>query len=122
MIKFLNIFRQDKNILKNNIKDIEKVIKKNDFINGKNVKVFEKNFSKFCKTKYAIGCNSGTDALFLTLKSLHLKKNSEVLLPAQTYCSTLFSVINAGLKPVLVDIQKDNPTICVNDLKKKNFK
>ena len=119
MIKFLNIFRQDKNILKNNIKDIEKVIKKSDFINGKNVKVFEKNFSKFCKTKYAIGCNSGTDALFLTLKSLHLKKNSEVLLPAQTYCSTLFSVINAGLKPVLVDIQKDNPTICVNDLKKK---
>ena len=82
----------------------------------------KKNFSKFCRTKYSIGCNSGTDALFLALKSLELKKNSEVLLPAQTYCSTLFSVINAGLKPVLVDIQKDNPTICVNDLKKKSSK
>ncbi len=119
MIKFLNIFNQDKNIFNDNIRDIEKVIKKNEFINGKSVTVFEKNFSKFCNTKYAIGCNSGTDALFLALKSLNLKKNSEVLLPAQTYCSTLFSVINAGLKPVLVDIQKDNPTICVEDLKKK---
>ncbi len=119
MIKFLNIFRQDKNIFNDNIKDIAEVIKKSEFINGTSVKVFEKNFSKFCKTKYSIGCNSGTDALFLALKSLNLKKNSEVLLPAQTYCSTLFSVINAGLKPVLVDIQKDNPTICTDDLKKK---
>ncbi len=119
MIKFLNIFNQDKNIFNDNIKDIAQVIKKNEFINGKSVKVFEKNFSRFCKTKYSIGCNSGTDALFLALKSLNLKKNSEVILPAQTYCSTLFSVINAGLKPILVDIQKDNPTICTYDLKKK---
>ena len=119
MIKFLNIFKQDKNIFNENIRDIARVIKKNEFINGKSVKVFEQNFSKFCNTKYSIGCNSGTDALFLALKSLNLKKNSEVLLPAQTYCSTLFSVINAGLKPVLVDIQKDNPTICTEDLKKK---
>ena len=43
-------------------------------------------------------------------------------MPAQTYCSTLFSVINAGLKPVLVDIQKDNPTICTDDLKKLSNK
>ena len=119
MIKFLDIYRQDKKIFKENIKDIIQVIKKNEFINGKSVRVFEKNFSKFCNTKYAVGCNSGTDALFLALKTLNLKKNSEVLLPAQTYCSTLFSVINAGLKPVLVDIQENNPTICVKDLKKK---
>ena len=78
---------------------------------------FWKIFSKFCKTKYAIGCNSGTDALFLALKSLGLK-NSEVLLPAQTYCSTLFSVVNAGLKPVLVDIQRIVNDMC-EWLKKK---
>ena len=97
MIKFFDIYKQDKNIFKDNIEDIAEIIKKNQFINGKSVEVFEKNFSNFCNTKYAIGCNSGTDALFLALKSLNLKKNSEVILPAQTYCSTLFSVINAGL-------------------------
>ncbi len=41
------------------------------------------------------------------------------MLPAQTYCSTAFSVIRADLKPVLVDIQKNNPTMCPEDLKKK---
>ena len=80
-----------------------------------------KKFCKICNTKYAIGCNSGSDALFLSLKALNLKKNSEVIIPAQTYCSTLFSVINAGLKPVLVDIQNTNPTISMNEIK-KNFK
>ena len=44
MIKLLDIFKQDKNIFKDNIKDIAKVIKKNEFINGKSVKDFEKNF------------------------------------------------------------------------------
>ena len=86
MIKFFDIYRQDRKILKKNISDFSKIIKNSSFINGQAVKNFEKNFSKFCDTKYAVGCNSGTDALFLALKSLNLKKNSEVLLPAQTYC------------------------------------
>ena len=48
MIKFLDIFRQDKNIFKDNIKDITQIIKKHDFINGKYV-VFEKIFLNFVK-------------------------------------------------------------------------
>ena len=39
-------------------------------------------------------------------------------MPAMTYCSTVFSVIRAGLKPVLVDIEKDKSTMCLEDLKK----
>ena len=73
---------------------------------GKEVEIFEKNFSKFCKSKYAISCANGTDALTLALKCLNLPKNSEVLIPAMTYCSTAFSVIEANLKPVLVDTEK----------------
>ncbi len=119
MIKFFDIYRQDRKFLKKNINDLTKIIKHSSFINGQSVELFERKFSKFCDVKYAAGCNSGTDAIFLALKSLNLKKNSEVLLPAQTYCSTIFSVIRANLKPVLVDIQKDNPTICPKDLKKK---
>ena len=78
-----------------------------------------KKFSRFCGTKYTVGCNSGSDALFLSLKALNLKKGSEVILPAQTYCSTAFAVIRANLKPVLVDIQNNNPTISIKNLKKK---
>ena len=59
---------------------------------------------------------------FYLLKALNLKKGSEVILPAQTYCSTAFAVIRANLKPVLVDIQNNNPTISIKKFKKKNHK
>ncbi len=122
MVKFFDIYEQDKDKFHKNISDFKNIIKKTNFINGKQVFEFEKNFAKFCNTKYAVGCNSGSDALFLSLKALNLKKNSEVIIPAQTYVSTLFAVLRANLKPVLVDIQKANPTISINQIKKKNYK
>ena len=77
-----------------------KVLGQPKLVHGKVVEKFEKKFSEFCNTKYTIGCGNGTDAIFFALKSLNLKKKSEVLLPAQTYCSTIFSVIRADLTPV----------------------
>ena len=56
-------------IIKNNI---NKIILKKDFILGKSVKIFEKNFSKLSNIKYSVGCASGTDALILALKSINL--------------------------------------------------
>ena len=100
MIKFFDIYRQDKRIFNKNIRDLSKIIKDGSFINSEVVGKFEKKFSEFCNTKYTIGCGNGTDAIFFALKSLNLKKKSEVLLPAQTYCSTIFSVIRADLTPV----------------------
>ena len=118
-MKFLNIYNQDKKLLKSIKKDINKVIVRNNFILGKEVEVFEKNFSEFLKIKYTVGCGNGTDAIYLALKSLNLPKHSEVILPAMTYCSTAFAVINAGLKPVLIDIAPRSSTICTNQLRKK---
>ena len=119
MIKFFDIYKQDKVRFNKNVSDFKKILKKTNFINGNFVFEFEKKFAKYCNTKYAVGCNSGSDALFLSLKALNLKKNSEVIIPAQTYCSTLFAVLRANLKPVLVDIQEDNPTIEIKKIKKK---
>jgi dTDP-4-amino-4,6-dideoxygalactose transaminase len=118
-MKFLDIANQDKQIQKQILKNIKSVINKTDFILGSKVQEFEKKFSNFCDVKYGVGCANGTDAIILALESLNLPKNSEVILPAMTWCSTLFAVIKANLKPVLVDIKENNPTICTNDLKKK---
>jgi dTDP-4-amino-4,6-dideoxygalactose transaminase len=117
MIKFLNINKQDKPIKKKIFKNITKVINKNDFILGDYVEKFEKNFGDFCGTKYAISCANGTDALTIALKVLNLPKNSEVIIPAMTYCSTAFAVLNAGLKPVLIDISSLQPTMSIDKLK-----
>ena len=118
-IDFYNIYNQDKKIHNQILSKISNTIKKNNFILSEEVKIFERNFSKFCKSKYAVGVANGTDALFIALKSLNLKKNDEVILPAMTWKSTLTSVINNNLKPVLVDIEKDSSNIDIDKLKKK---
>ena len=119
MIKFLDIKNQDKKLFKLIISDLKKIIIKNDFILGDHVLKFEQDFADFCNVKFAISCANGTDALTIALKSLNLPKDSEVIIPAMTYCSTAFSVINANLKPVLVDISFLKPTISLNEIKKK---
>ena len=119
MIKFLDLYKQDKILHKKILKKISNLFKNGDFILGKEVQIFENEFSKFCGSKYAISCANGTDALTLALKSLNLPINSEVIIPAMTYCSTAFSVVEANLKPVLVDIGYLSSTICTKDLRKK---
>ena len=119
MIKFFDIYNQDKKIHKQIFKDLKLLFKKTDFILGSHVEKFEKSFAKYSNTKYAVGCANGTDAIYLALRSLNLKKNSEVIMPAMTYCSTVFSIIRSGLKPVLVDIDKNKPIISINEIKKK---
>ena len=73
-IDFNNIYNQDKTLFPQIIKNLKKIIKKGNFILGNEVENFEKNFSKYTKTKYCVGCGNGSDALFLALKSLNLKK------------------------------------------------
>ena len=103
-MKFFDICNQDKKIRNKIVQNFKKNIVKGDFILGKEVENFENKFASFCGVKYAVGCANGTDAITIALKSLNLPKNSEVIIPAMTYCSTAFAVINANLKPILVDI------------------
>ena len=95
--------------IQNNInKSILKTIKRRDFILGKNVKEFEKKFSKLSNSKYGVGCASGTDALLLSLRSLNLKKKDEVIVPGMSYISTGLCASLNNNKIVFADI--DNKT------------
>ena len=119
MIKFFDIYNQDKKLHKLIIKDIYQLFKKGDFILGNDVFKFEKKFANFCQSKYAISCANGSDALYLALKSLNLSKGSEVIVPAMTWISTISAVILNNLKPVLVDININDPLISLSKIKKK---
>ncbi len=118
-IKFLDIYEQDKNIHSQFIKVLKKHFKSTDYILGNNVEVFENNFSKFTKSKYSVSCANGTDALYMALKCLNLPRNSEVIVPAMTWISTVLAIINNNLKPVLVDVDRHSSLISLNEIKKK---
>ena len=119
MIKFFDLYKQDRSYHNKIISKIRNILVKTNYILGEDVQIFENNFAKFVGAKFAIGCGNGTDALTIALKSLNLPKNSEVIIPAMTYCSTAFSVINCGLKPVLVDVAKNMSCIDVDKIEKK---
>ena len=75
---------------------------------GNFVKQFEENFSKYINKKYGIAVANGTAALEISLKSLSLKKNDEVIIPTFSIISTALCVVKLGLKPVLVDCDLEN--------------
>ena len=118
-IDFNNIYNQDKVLLPKIYKNIKKIIKKSNFILGDEVKNFEKNFARFTKTKYCVGCANGSDALYLALKSLNLRKTDEVIIPDMTYIATASAVINNGCKLRIADVNLENASINQNEVVKK---
>ena len=118
-MKFTDVNPFNRKIQKKINKSILNTVKKGDFILGKNVKKFEKKFSKLSNTKYAIGCATGTDALLLVLKSLNLKKNQEVIIPGMSYISTGLCAALNNNKIVFADIDNATGLISLESVKKK---
>lgn len=73
------------------------------FILGNEVKEFEQEFADFIGAKHCVGVASGLDALVLSLLASGLPKNSEVLVPSNTYIATILALVRVGLHPVLVE-------------------
>ena len=86
---------------------IEKLVQKGDYTLGTPVEEFEKKFSSIAQTKYAIGVGSGTDALFLSLKALDIKKGDEVITAPNSFIATAGAIVAANAKPVFVDVRDD---------------
>lgn len=109
-------------LIAKDLKNIEECFK-SSWISSKSkyVKQFEIEFAKrAANSKYALAVNSGTSALFLSLKSLNINPSDEVIIPTFTMISTINSVVWAGAKPVLVDCQsKDDWNINVDQIIKK---
>ena len=64
---------------------LKKFVSTGDFTLGKELEVFEKNFAKLIGTKFAVGVNSGTDAIKLSLKVLNIGRGDEVITAANTF-------------------------------------
>ena len=85
----------------------DEVMSKGDLVMRDQLRRFEENLAAFTGTNYAVGVNSGYDALHLSLRCAGIKPGDEVIVPAHTFVATASAVVNAGGTPVLVDIGRD---------------
>ncbi len=106
-IHCLDLREQHQKIKKEVFQAFEKVYEVTAFSSGLFVEEFEKNFAAFCKTNYAVGVNNGTSALHLAMLGLDIAAGDEVIVPANTFIATAWSVSYTGAIPVFVDCTDD---------------
>lgn len=89
------------------LNDVREQLKVCQFTLGPEVSKFESRFAKLCQTEYAIGVNSGTDALFLSMKALNIGPGDEVITATNSFFATAASIAHAGARPVFVDVNDE---------------
>ena len=83
--------------------ELRDFVKSGDFTLGVPLKKFENNFSQLMGVKHALGVNSGTDAIKLSLKAKGVSFGDEVITTANTFVATVGAIAELGEKPVFVD-------------------
>jgi UDP-2-acetamido-2-deoxy-ribo-hexuluronate aminotransferase len=78
------------------------------FINGPEVKGFQKELEEYLGVKHVVPCANGTDALQIALMAIGAKPGDEVITPSFTYIATTEVMALLGLKPVFVEVEKDS--------------
>lgn len=98
------------------IKEVNESLLSGWITTGPKVAALEKGLEELCKAKRVNCVNSWTSGAILMLRWLGLKEGDEVIVPCYTYCATAMAVMDAGGKPVMVDINR-NLTIDVEKIK-----
>jgi dTDP-4-amino-4,6-dideoxygalactose transaminase len=119
LIPFVDLKKEYAAIQDDVSKAIQRVLEKQRFIQGEESQSFEEEFCHYVGVKHGIAVNSGSDALFLTVKALGIKKGDEVITVSNTYISTVDAITRSGAKPVLVDIDPKTYTIDVSKARDK---
>ena len=89
-------------------KELLEVIDSGWFTESKKTREFERLISEYVGRKYAVATTSGTVALYIAIKALDIKQDEEVIIPDLTFVASPNSVIMAGGKVSLVDIDQKN--------------
>ena len=99
--------------------EVNKTLNSPILVHGSKIKIFEKKFSEYCKSKFAISVSSCTAGLHLLYFSLNITKGDEVIVSSQTHTATAHAIELSGAKPVFIDSEDESGNIDVNLIEKK---
>jgi len=103
MIEYENLKKVNEKLFDKYKSSFDDFIKSGWYILGSKVSKFEDEFAKFCGTGYSVGVASGLDALILAIDAFDFPKDSEIIVPSNTYIATILAIVRNGFKPVLIE-------------------
>ena len=106
-VPLLDLRAQHATIKDEVVRAMMRVVDDQLFILGEPVERLENAVAALSRTKYAIGCANGTDAILLALRALDVGRGDEVVTTPFTFFATAGTVHNVGATPVFVDIEPD---------------
>jgi dTDP-4-amino-4,6-dideoxygalactose transaminase len=116
----LNDFKKQYHSIQTEIDDaIKRVLESGWYIMGKELEAFEHEFASYIGVKYCVGVASGTEAIALSLMSLGIGKDDEVIVPCFTAFPSITGIIQAGAIPVLVDVNPGDGLINIKKIEEK---
>jgi dTDP-4-amino-4,6-dideoxygalactose transaminase len=118
-IPILNLKLQYQNLKAEIDEAIAKVLSSTQFILGPEVQLLEEEIANYLGVKYAIGVNSGTDALIIGLRALGIGEGDEVITTSFSFYATAESISMVGAKPIFADINPHSFNIDPDSIKSK---
>jgi dTDP-4-amino-4,6-dideoxygalactose transaminase len=105
-MQFLDLKAQFETIRAEVFEAVATVLESQQFILGEQVQLLEKELATFLNVPHAVGCASGSDALYLALSALEIGAGDEVITTPFTFVATAGAIARTGAKPVFVDIER----------------
>jgi dTDP-4-amino-4,6-dideoxygalactose transaminase len=96
-----------------------RVLASTAFINGPEVKEFEKELAAYLGVKHVVACANGTDALQVAMMALELKPGDEVITASFTFVATVEVLALLGLVPVFADVLPGTFNLDPEDVRRK---
>ena len=108
-VAFTDIYVDDEMVSR-----VEETLRSGRFVKGPVVEQFEAAFADACETEHAVAVNSGTDAIYLALKSAGVGDGDRVIVPSFTFFASASPVFELGAEPVFVDVDPLTYTLDVD--------
>ena len=103
-VPMLDLHRQYEQVQAEVLAAVERVCASQHYILGPEVEALERELAAFCGARDAVGCASGTDALWLALAAVGVQAGDQVLTTPFSFFASASAIVRAGGRPVFADI------------------